>query len=91
MISVDSTGVNTLNRSDTITDFDVTSGTGDIVHISWQRGGATPNTLAGAGLALGTNCSNAVLTDSTDTSIIYLTFEGIAQADLVEATHFQFV
>ena len=32
-----------------------------------------------------------VLTDSTDTSTIYLTFEGIAQADLVEATHFEFV
>jgi len=40
---------------------------------------------------LGTNGSNAVLTDSTDTFNLYLTFEGIAQADLVEATHFDFV
>jgi len=92
VVSVDSTGANTLNGSDTITDFDVTSGTGDIVHISWQGTGATPSDIAGAGLALGTNTDgDAVLTDSTDTSIIYLTFEGIAQADLVEATHFDFV
>ena len=79
------------NGSDTITDFDVTSGTGDIVQIAWQENSPAPSTLAAAGLALGTNGSNAVLTDSTDTSIIYLTFEGIAQADLAEATHFEFV
>ena len=92
VISVDSTGANTLNGSETITDFDVTYGTGDIVHISWQGGGATPSDIAGAGLALGTNTDgDAVLTDSTDSSIIYLTFEGIAQANLVEATHFDFV
>ena len=91
VISIDSTGANTLNGSDTITDFDVTSGTGDIVQIAWQENSPAPSTLAAAGLALGTNGSNAVLTDSTDTSIIYLTFEGIAQADLAEATHFEFV
>ena len=84
-------GGNSNSGSDTITDFDVTATTGDKVHISWQGDGATPTTLAGAGLALGTNGSNAVLTDSTNTSIIYLTFKGIAQADLVEATHFDFV
>ena len=91
VISVDGTGANTLNGSDTITDFDFTAATGDIVRISWQGGGDAPSDLAGAGLALGTNGSNAVLTDSTDTSIIYLNFEGIAQADLVEADHFEFV
>ena len=91
VISIDSTGANTLNGSDTITDFDVTSGTGDIVQIAWQENSPAPSTLAAAGLALGTNGSNAVLTDSTDTSIIYLTFEGIAQADLAEATHLDFV
>ena len=91
VISVDGTGANTLNGSDTITDFDVTATTGDIVRISWQGGGATPSTLAGAGLALGTNGSNAVLTDSAESSIIYLTFDRVAQADLVEATHFDFV
>jgi len=90
VISVDGTGANTLNGSDTITDFDVTATTGDIVHISWQGTVTAPSDLAGAGLALGTNGSNAVLTDSTDTSIIYLTFEGIAQAEL-ETTHFEFV
>ena len=36
VISVDGTGANTLNGSDTITDFDVTAATGDIVRISWQ-------------------------------------------------------
>ena len=91
VISIDSTGANTLNGSDTITDFDVTSGTGDIVQIAWQENSPAPSTLAAAGLALGTNGSNAVLTDSTDTSIIYLTFEGITQADLAKATHFEFV
>ena len=80
------------NGHDTITDFDVTATTGDIVRTSWQGGGATPSDLRAAGLALGTNTDgDAVLTDSTDTSIFYLTFEGIAQADLVEATHFDFV
>ena len=76
VISVDGTGANTLNGSDTITDFDVTAATGDIVRISWQGVGDAPSDLAGAGLALGTNGSNAVLTDSTDTSVIYLTFDG---------------
>ena len=80
------------NGSDTITDFDVTATTGDIVRISWQGTGATPTDIAAAGLALGTNTDgDAVLTDSTDTSVIYLTFDGVAQADLVEATHFEIV
>ena len=80
------------NGSDTITDFDVTATTGDIVRISWQGTGATPSDIAAAGLALGTNTDgDAVLTDSTDTSVIYLTFDGVAQADLVEATHFEIV
>lgn len=80
------------NGSDTITDFDVTSGTGDIVQIAWQENSPAPSTLAAAGLALGTNTDgDAVLTDSTDTSVIYLTFDGVAQADLVEATHFEIV
>lgn len=80
------------NSSDTITDFDVTATTGDIVRISWQGNGATPSDIAAAGLALGTNTDgDAVLTDSTDTSVIYLTFDGVAQADLVEATHFEIV
>ena len=80
------------NGSDTITDFDVTATTGDIVRISWQGTGATPSDIAVAGLALGTNTDgDAVLTDSTDTSVIYLTFDGVAQADLVEATHFEIV
>ena len=40
----------------------------------------------------GTNTDgDAVLTDSTDTSVVYLTFDGVAQADLVEATHFEIV
>ena len=80
------------NGSDTITDFDVTATTGDIVRISWQGNGATPSDIAAAGLALGTNTDgDAVLTDSTDTSVIYLTFDGVAQADLVEVTHFEIV
>ena len=80
------------NGSDTITDFDVTATTGDIVRISWQGTGATPSDIAAAGLALGTNTDgDAVLTDSTDTSVIYLTFDGVAQADLIEATHFEIV
>ena len=80
------------NGHDTITDFDVTATTGDIVRISWQGTGATPSDIAAAGLALGTNTDgDAVLTDSTDTSVIYLTFDGVAQADLVEATHFEIV
>ena len=80
------------NGSDTITDFDVTATIGDIVRTSWQGGGATPSDLEAAGLALDTNTDgDAVLTDSTDTSVIYLTFDGVAQADLVEATHFEIV
>ena len=78
--------------ADTITDFDVKATTGDIVRISWQGTGATPSDIAAAGLALGTNTDgDAVLTDSTDTSVIYLTFDRVAQADLVEATHFEIV
>ena len=96
----------TLNGSDTITDFDVASGTGDKVQIDWRETADAPADLAAAGLHWGqmaiarlTDSANndlltfsgVILTDSTDTSIIYLTFEGIAQADLVEATHFEFV
>ena len=76
------------NGHDTIYGFTLSE---DIIHISLQRDGATPSTLAAAGLALGTNGSNAVLTDSADSSIIYLTFDRVTQADLVEATHFDFV
>ena len=84
-------GGNSNSGSDTITDFDVTATTGDKVQIDWRETADAPANLATAGLALGTDTDgNAVLTDSTDTSIIYLTFEGIAQAEL-EATHFEFV
>ena len=83
---------NSDSGSDTITDFDVTATTGDKVQIDWRETADAPADLAAAGLALGTDTDgNAILADSTDTSIIYLTFEGIAQADLVEATHFEFV
>ena len=83
---------NSNSGSNTITDFDVTATTGDKVQIDWRETADAPADFAAAGLALGTDTDgNAILADSTDTSIIYLTFEGIAQADLVEATHFEFV
>ena len=83
---------NSNSGSNSITDFDVTATTGDKVQMDWPETADAPADLAAAGLALETDSDgNAILTGSTNTSIIYLSFEGIAQADLVEATHFEFV
>jgi len=71
------------NGHDTVTDFDISIDT--LLINWWGAGGITPTTLSAAGLAIGTdptNSANAILHAESDINTVFVTFEGVTQAEL---------